>query len=78
MVKTPSVLKWMINRRAKLLGEIKKAEKRFDSRVLEIQQELDMIENLRLFLEIVWNERKNYVRKLWLRYDTTSPLSIMR
>jgi hypothetical protein len=45
MVKTPSVLKWMINRRAKLLGEIKKAEKRFDSRVLEIQQELDMIEN---------------------------------
>jgi hypothetical protein len=44
MVKTPSVLKWMINRRAKLLGEIKKTEKRFDSRVLDIQQELNIIE----------------------------------
>lgn len=41
MAKTPSALKWMIDRRARLLGEIKKIEKRYGAREIELQKEID-------------------------------------
>lgn len=44
MAKTPSVLKWMINRRARLLGEISKAEKRYGAREIELQKEIDFLQ----------------------------------
>jgi hypothetical protein len=41
MAKTPSALKWMIDQRARLLGEIKKIDKRYDARESELQKEID-------------------------------------
>ena len=45
MVKIPSALKWMMNRRARLLGEIKKVEKRFEARESALQKELNRVES---------------------------------
>lgn len=45
MVKIPSALKWMMNRQARLLGEIKRVEKRFEARESALQKELNRVES---------------------------------
>ena len=44
MDKIPSALKWMMTRRARVLGEIKKAEKRFDTREALLIKELQQVQ----------------------------------
>lgn len=40
MVKIPSALKWMMDRRARILGEMKKVERRFDAREAILVKEI--------------------------------------
>lgn len=41
MVKIPSALKWMMDRRARILGEMKKVERRFDAREAILVKEIE-------------------------------------
>jgi len=43
MVKIPSALKWMMDRRARILGEMKKVERRFDAREAILVKEIEKI-----------------------------------
>lgn len=52
MIKIPSALKWLLDRRARLLGEIKKVNKRFDVREALLQNEQITLEKR---LELVKN-----------------------
>jgi hypothetical protein len=52
MIKIPSALKWLLDRRARLLGELKKVNKRFDVREALLQSEQGTLEKR---LELVKN-----------------------
>jgi len=68
MVKIPSALKWMMDRRARLLGEIKKAEKRFSAREAILAKEIEKVERrlqtLRGRLLTVQSLRPQHLAKL--------------
>lgn len=52
MIKIPSALKWLLDRRARLLGELQKVNKRFDVREALLQNEQGTLEKR---LELVKN-----------------------
>lgn len=68
MTKIPSVLKWMMDRRARILGEVKKAEKRFDAResilVKEIEKLDSRLQTLRMRLNRVQTYRPQHLAQL--------------